>query len=315
MSKIIDDIYWIEVNIKNEIFYFFVTEPYLYSNISESYGKIIYSTTPFFTKGNVNIIENKTNLYKTYLRNENDVMYGVLDLEINSYATKFGFEKGCLIDENLNKIIRKEVIQIQKSKEIILIEDYKNYERLFNEISTFYETNIEDLKLTGGGQLFNKKLNDMHDLDLVVTIYSYEQLEKINLLKKPKYAKNVTEFNRIWPLRWYSFNNEIVCPFFIYGKIGIPIEEVQYTGENFNGVLTIKNDEYGIFNMPIYQIDNQIKYIAFRLTIVRGWFKLGDKIKINNGKVYKIKKGLLKENTVIIINDFSSQLIIKERNL
>jgi predicted nucleotidyltransferase len=226
-----------------------------------------------------NSIRTKTNKSKffncayCYTNLEKKIVRPLSDLELQQIGGKLDLICGIDINKHLNGPKFGSKIKYLNSPHLLDLIDRKKNQLLLDEISNKYLIEVKDLKVIGSIQLFSKEIKNSHDIDIVVSIDSEEQLRNVF-----SSHKRCVEFGYIWPLRWYSRNNHLICPFFIYRGLEPPIKKVSFNGNKYNGKIVIKEDKYGIFNAPLLITDGRIDLVYCRSTLLRGMLRKGHEL-------------------------------------
>ena len=301
----LDDIVWIYGTIGKYEFLFFLTDTYLYKDdIYNAPAKLIYSTCKPFRKGNISKYFLGKKWYSVVNRKINNNIIFLTDKEIQKIARiKYNIESANLFDANLSKINSCDNLRLIWSIPFISRFNSNIALKVCNEIASFYQVDINEIKITGGSLISCNNFEDTHDLDIIIKIDTLKQLEFLSELHIPHYSSQVIEYGVRWPLRWRTKNNnKIVCPFFIYGDIKEQIYTVNPLKNKISENIKINNDLFGIFNMPIYSIDASVKYLIIRNRIVRDLIKNNFTFRIF-APLYKVTSGMLKNQIVAVITN------------
>jgi hypothetical protein len=234
------------------------------------------------------------------------------DEELQNVGKALGLSSGVGIDKHLCGPSENSNCSYLYSP--LFIEQYHSKEEqlLANEIGQNYGVDPDDLKITGGLHLFPTHISESHDVDIVIPIDSHNQLTKIfgqiHAVKK----KPVIEYGYMWPLRWFSSDGHLICPFFVYRNLLPPIERFVFNGTNFKGKVYINDDIYGVFNAPLLITDGGVKFVFCRSTLLRGMLRKGQDLHLDCPE-YTVTSGLYKGNKVAIVTNLYKEIAnIKE---
>jgi len=142
----------------------------------------------------------------------------------------------------------------------VAMQKYEPVKNMVENISIFLEVPLSRLGCTGS--LSYGILDDEHD-DIDIVFYgSVKQNREIELkirnLCETEKNRQVFEFGRYWPIRFYH-NNVMYCSFFCYeNPEEIPLFNTKISGkkENVSFKCRVTDDTHGIYMPPILKIEN-----------------------------------------------------------
>ncbi len=124
--------------------------------------------------------------------------------------------------------------------------------------------------------------------------------------------KHVIEYGYMWPLRWFSSEGHLICPFFVYRNLLPPIDRFVSNGLNFKGKVCISDDIYGVFNAPLLITDGGVMFVFCRSTLLRGMLRKGKNLHLDCPE-YTVTSGSYKGSKVAIVtNPFKEITNIKD---
>ena len=177
-----DDIVWVLTGNANFCLAFSVNTPYLYPKDTFRNGKLMYATTAPFENESIALNDRGKQWYKVAYSINNKVQIPKSDEEILSVGSNLGLKTGIDLDRSLSRIPDSDIYSIIPSgKPCEVIHDFceQNSQNLFTEISDHYEINNDDIKIAGGLSLFPKRLDEAHDIAVVIPINSELILNKL----------------------------------------------------------------------------------------------------------------------------------------
>lgn len=297
-----DDIWWLICETSTERLCYYLTSPYFNQDDDNYYAKLVYKTTKPFKNGNIAKLKNEEKWYKTIHKFDNKKKITISDSKIQSISNSYGFINGNGYWSHLTKVPKIRVARIIKPPLIHDIYKDKSLNTLLGRISELYSIHLNDILLTGSGGLFHEPINQLNDLDIVIPIDSIEQLKAINYQKVPKNSNSIKLKDKNWPLRWSKELDLIICPFFVYRKLNIPITKLNLTQTKVIGKVEIIDVSYGIFNLPIFECKGVVNKIIINSTFVRGLLEVGMVLEIK-GIIYDIVEGYWTGETVAIVSN------------
>lgn len=309
-----DDIAWVKSTYKGNEFLFFLTEPFLYPSLERSAGKLIYANCRPFQNGSLK--KNKRNViwYSTTTRLLQNKPYSLSDSEIQALSRSLGFLPATKIDGNLNSFESADIIETiwTPACEPNLLGFLSS--KSVDDIESFYKLPLSKMRITGSMHAFGHDLSQASDIDLVIPINNSEVARMLATSLIPNFSKHVIEYGLKWPLRWYTDEGYIICPFFVYGNLPPLVEKVMDTGETIDCILEIEDDSYGIFNMPIYYVNTPVELLIVRPRIARGVFRKGNKY-IVKAPVFEISSGSARGMSAAVVTNVHEQVIGLERDI
>lgn len=297
-----DDIWWLICETPSEKLCYYLIAPYLNQDCDNYYAKLIYKTTKPFSSGNICKLKNNEKWYKTIHKKNNDKKITLDDSEIQKFSDLNGFEGGDKFRGHLTKIPKNRVVEILKPPSVISVYNEFEISPLLDRIAEFYSVPKNDILLSGSGGIFKEPLSQLNDLDILIPIDTIEQLNKIATSKVPSLSNSIKLKDKHWPLRWSKELDLIVCPFFLYRDLEIPIKKINSIKSIINGTIEITNISYGIFNLPIFECKGVINKIIINSSFVRGLLEVGMILNIK-GEVYEIIDGVWRGEFVAILCD------------
>ncbi len=304
-----DNIIFVKFTLNGIVCILAVTDLFLYSSLKKVFGKLMYTSQPLYGKNSIVIKDvNHHSFYKAAYFYKKNKIVPLTDKELLQIGIKIGLKKGEHLDNLLcgpppnspkNFIFPKKLIDCYNHIEIC---------NLLNTISKFYKVSNDDILLTGGLLLFQTPLKYAHDIDVVIPV---DSLEHLNLIIKSYTSfriKLVKEYGYIWPLRWYTEEKKIICPFFIYRGLLPPVIRVKYLNEKILTTIKISDTKFSIFNMPIIETEGPIDLLIFRSTLLRGMLKRKQILKINC-PLYEVVKGIYSGAIAGVITDPFTEII------
>jgi hypothetical protein len=270
IDKFHDEIYWIYSSTKNIKNISFHTEPYLPHDKNLIPSKLIYASSQPYGKSTVmHHCDSKSVMYRVAYKFNNKDIRHVSDKEIQDVAYTFGLKRASGIHSNLSSIINSDIDKIVPSSKFLDRFTSNRARHVSNSIAKEYGIKTEEIKLTGGAQINGKSIDEQHDLDVIVPVLSNEHAGLIWKEIKSKVKGHVIERGFISPMRWYSPDSSMICPFFIYDKkMDIPILDMKL-GETVNTRVTVSDARLSLFNMPLFKVIGDVDFIAFRSRIAR----------------------------------------------
>lgn len=315
MRSEVDSIDWLQVRRGDELFSFFCTTPYLEKTSSLVPAKLIYATVKPFEVGNIKKERNGKSWYKVIHKRINNSKQTIHDKQIQKFAHNHGFLPAQGFFSNLNLIDLKEVENKIEPPRLVEIYPEDPKDDTIRELCDFYRVKKKEIRLTGSPALFEEDYQKLHDLDIVIPVSSISQLEHIANSFIPEFGNKIKLKDRFWPLRWRNKYGQIICPFFIYDGLSIPVKKIQKTSRRLNSKIKITDVKHSIFNTPLYKTDNSISHLMFHSTFMRGLIKKGDTFHIDC-PIYKVVEGNLKGTEIGAINkqpiDLNTNSIICE---
>ncbi len=297
-----DNIWWLICETPSEKLCYYLISPYLNRDDDNYYAKLVYKTSKPFKKGNIGKLKDEEKWYKTIHRFDNKQKITIEDSAIQIMSNSYGFENGNDYKNNLTKVPKTKIDKIIKPPLMKDIYQDECLRTLFNRISEFYSVHLNEIQLSGSGGLFHEPFNQLNDLDIIIPIDTIEQLNKISCKKVPNDSNSIKLKDKNWPLRWSKEFDLIICPFFVYRKLNIPIRKLNSTKSKIFGQVEITNISYGIFNLPIFECKGVINRIIINSTFVRGLLEVGMILEIK-GVIYDIIDGDWVGETIAIVSN------------
>ena len=300
-----DDVLFLYIQLEKVACILFVCGTYLYQEPHNYHGKIIYSNIKVHGEYSLPGKKFKQLFYSCayrYINARKNVLEPLSDEELQQIGKTLGLSLGININKHLCGLPLNAKVMYLYSP--FLFERYHlNEEKLLaNEIAQKYGIDPGDIRITGGLQLFHKSIQESHDVDVVIPIDSQDQLRKISKYTNINKDNPVHEFGYVWPLRWFSAEGYLVCPFFIYRNLMPPIENINFNSVNFKEKVSICDDTYGIFNAPLLVTDGKVDLVYCRSTLLRGMLRNGQELSLNC-PLCKVSRGLYKNAKVALITN------------
>ncbi|AEF98526.1 hypothetical protein [Methylomonas methanica] len=303
-----DDIYWIFSSIENTQYISFYTEPYLARTEGFLPSKLIYTSSKPYQSDTASCeLDYYCTMYRVAYKYRNSELIHVSDHEIQNAAFKLGLNKAEDIHSNLSNIKEKDINKIISSESFLKKFSNTVGNKIAISVAHEYKIDPEQIRITGGAQINGKVVESQHDLDVVVPIQSYNHAERVWERIKSKYDGFVIERGFISPMRWLSERESMICPFFIYDKLmEIPIVQMM-PSEVIETRVVITDASLSIFNMPLFKVNGDIDFIAFRSRIARATLIEETNLNIKAPLIY-ISKGAWKGQKGVLITDPFKQI-------
>lgn len=299
-----DDIVWAVVYSDGEMFAFSVNTPYLYSGSSFEYGKLMYSTINPFGEKALSISYSGEAWHKISSVDSKGKIIPKTDQEIQSIARSMGFLSGVGVNRSLSELPSHQVrntIPSRKIDNVITDYDAEYVREIVLEACEHYGINEGDIHVAGSLNLFPRPLQEAHDVDMVIFVDSESMLEKYSRFPRPRYAREVFEFGKVWPLRWWTKEGFLICPFFVYRKLPLMVESVELTEIEWAGQLIVKDARYSLFELIILETISKNRWVIVRNGALRGEFFYNQKIYVR-GCLSLITSGQLKGEMAIFVD-------------
>lgn len=297
-----DDIYWIHSQLRNRNFFFFYTEPFFHQTKDGVPAKLIYSSIKPYGINSIKRNILRRTMYRVAYRMNDQKITHISDYEIQQAARRFGFFEGKGLHANLSVIQNENISNITPSVQFSERFPCSTGHKAADIIAKEYNISSDDLKLTGGAQLNASDINEQHDLDVVIPVTSYEHAGEIWNKMCFRSDKFVVERGFKSPMRWLLFNNTlIVCPFFIYSKMEIPIIDMKI-GPIVEKNVTITDSRFSFFNMPLFEVNGGPDFVAFRSRIVRSAITENTSLQVK-ARTVQVTNGNWKGRCGILITD------------
>lgn len=299
-----DDIFWIHAIHQNNELLFFHTEPFLPCPNGVIPAKLIYASYKPYGTNSVrqNTVKKKT-MYSVAYRLENHKTVHVSDSEIQKSAQSAGFQVGYGAHANLS-IVKHDII-VNLFPSIRLLDRFPSDEgyNVSSIVAQEYGINTHDIRLTGGAQINENVIRKQHDLDVIIPIESYEHAERVWRKIRGKSENHIIEHGFKSPMRWYAKNSYMICPFFIYGKMDIPILDMRL-GPIVEKKVVVVDSRLSLFNMPLFEVIGELDFVAFRSRIVRAAISEGMALHVNSYSILVTKGNWKGRKGVLITNPF-----------
>ena len=277
-----DDILFLYIQFNDVTCILFVCDTYLYLEPNAFYGKLMYSNKKVHEEYTVPGKKFKQILFNcAYRYTKENMLRPLTDEELQKVGKSLGLALGSGLDKHLCGAPENSKVVFLTSP--FFHENYPSEEAQFlaNEIGRMYMVDPYDLRITGGLHLFPSNISESHDVDIVISIDSHDQLKNILNDTNSIRIKPVREFGYIWPLRWLSTGGHLICPFFVYRNLIPPIEKLTFNGMHFKGKVQIIDDTYCVFNAPLLITEGRVNLVFCRSTLLRGMLRKGQEIHLD----------------------------------
>ncbi len=277
-----DGVLFYKIILKNTECILFVSDIFLYQSPRSFFGKLMYTTQPVFGKKSLFIRKSEKVFFKAaYRYMNNNTIIPLTDSQLQTIGINLGLIKGTFLDRLLCGPPSEVETEIMLAPRLIDYYNINDIAWLLDIICSAYNITSNDLLLTGSLHLFPRPLENVHDIDIVIPVDSLHHLNLINKYYLSSEINLVSEYNYIWPLRWYNDSGQIICPFFIYRGLSPPVLKIRPLGKNISGRVRIVDTRFSIFNMPIVETKSLVDLLIFRSTLLRGMLKKGQFIDID----------------------------------
>ena len=300
-----DDILFLDIQLRDVTCILFVCDTYLYPKANDFYGKLMYTNKrvhgPYMQprKKSSQILFNCAYRYTT-----DNILKPLTDEELQEIGKSLGLMQGLGLDKHLCGIPEGSKVVFLHAPSFLEYYSSDETQSLADEIGITYGVDPKDLRITGGLHLFHPSVAEAHDVDIVVPIDSLDQVRTVFNHVESRKNKPVVEFGYVWPLRWFSTDGHLVCPFFIYRNLTLPIERLTFTGQHYHSKVYITDDMYSIFNAPLLITEGGVGLVFCRSTLLRGMLRKNQIIHLNC-PLYVVSQGsFVGEQVAVITNPF-----------